>query len=372
MNSDGIDVAATAPSIGEDLRYATVWEDAHVLRAGLQVQAGARVLSIAAAGDNALALLLDDPAEVVAVDVSRTQLALCALKTLCLRRLSTDELHHFCGFAPDTAASRRRTWHLLRGELAVEARAVFDARLADIEQGIVHAGKLERWFRVFSTRVLPLVQRRSTITALLSSTSLDEQRAIYREHFNHTGWRLLCRLFFSRTLMSRGRDAAFLRYVDDESVGATMLRRAERALTMQPLHEAMFATWLLTGGPSTRALPLWAQAEYRDVLVERLPRIRWVHGDVRQVAAREGRHRPFAAMNLSDVFEYMSTDDARATWRTLAGVGTHTARLLWWLLLVDRRPTDTDPLQVDEALSAALWARDAGFFYGGVVVAQPR
>jgi hypothetical protein len=68
----------------------------------------------------------------------------------------------------------------------------------------------------------------------------------------------------------------------------------------------------------------------------------------------------------------MSADDARATWQTLAAASTPNARLLWWLLLVDRRPTEADPLHVDEERSAALWARDAGFFYGGVVVARPR
>ena len=47
------------------VRYANVWEDAAVLREGLRIRPGERVLSIASAGDNCLAMLADDPALVV-------------------------------------------------------------------------------------------------------------------------------------------------------------------------------------------------------------------------------------------------------------------------------------------------------------------
>ena len=57
-----------------------VWEDSHVLRRGLCIKEGDTVLSIAAAGDNCLSLLLDNPAKIVAIDISPAQLALCHLK----------------------------------------------------------------------------------------------------------------------------------------------------------------------------------------------------------------------------------------------------------------------------------------------------
>ncbi len=366
-------VAATAPHVDNDaLRYASVWEDAAVLRAGLRITPGDRVLSIAAAGDNVFALLLDDPGEVVAVDLSATQLHVCALKMLALRHLDTDTLHRFCGFADASVRERRAIWRELRPLLSAAARAWFDAHPDVIDGGLVHAGKLEQWFRFFSERVLPLVQRRSTLDGLVDAETLDRQRAIFHEHFDHRLWRLACRVFFSQALMKRGRDPAFLRFVDDESVGSTMLRRAERALTMHHVRSSLFSAWLFTGGPSTRFLPPWARAEHRAVLVERLDRVRLVQGDLRQVAAREGAVRPFDAMNLSDIFEYMSLADSQATWRTLAAASDVNARLLWWLLLVDRRPAAHDALVVDVDRAAELWRNDAGFFYGGLVVAGRR
>ena len=57
------------------IRYAQVWEDADVLLAGLDVQPGDTCVSIASAGDNALALLTKDPARVIALDLSPAQIA---------------------------------------------------------------------------------------------------------------------------------------------------------------------------------------------------------------------------------------------------------------------------------------------------------
>ena len=51
----GSEVAAKADFTG--IRYAQCWEDADVLLAGLDVKPGDTCLSIASAGDNALALL---------------------------------------------------------------------------------------------------------------------------------------------------------------------------------------------------------------------------------------------------------------------------------------------------------------------------
>ena len=62
------------------IRYGSVWEDADVLCQALgPVAKDGRLLSIGSAGDNALALLTLDPAEVVAVDLSLAQLACLAI-----------------------------------------------------------------------------------------------------------------------------------------------------------------------------------------------------------------------------------------------------------------------------------------------------
>src|SRR5207247_9614368 len=100
--------AAAAPgaSIGERaafdfIRYGSVWEDADVLCESLApVARGGRLLSIASAGDNALALLTLDPAEVWAVDLSPAQLACVALRIAAFEGLDHDALLAFLGVDP--------------------------------------------------------------------------------------------------------------------------------------------------------------------------------------------------------------------------------------------------------------------------------
>ena len=78
--------------------------------------------------------------------------------------------------------------------------------------------------------MLPLVHRRRTVLALLEPREADERHRFYDERWDTWRWRLLFRLFFSRTAMGRlGRDPEFFRYVDTDVAGA-ILRRTRHAL----------------------------------------------------------------------------------------------------------------------------------------------
>ena len=68
------------------IRYANCWEDADILCEALRPHPGTRILSIASAGDNTLALLAEG-AEVVAADLSIAQLACVELRRAAFRRL---------------------------------------------------------------------------------------------------------------------------------------------------------------------------------------------------------------------------------------------------------------------------------------------
>ena len=62
------------------IRYSQVWEDYELLKQGLKIQSDDHILSIASAGCNALAMLLEEPASVTAVDLNPSQTAICHLK----------------------------------------------------------------------------------------------------------------------------------------------------------------------------------------------------------------------------------------------------------------------------------------------------
>lgn len=354
----------------QEIRYAQVWEDPRVLRQGLAVTPGDAVFSIGAAGDNALALLLDDPAVVWVVDFSPAQLALVELKRAALAVLDVHELHAFFGV---TSTSRRLdTWKVaLRPQLSPEARAFFDARTSLIEGGLLSAGRFERYFATFRRGVLPLVQTPRDVRAFLDAQTLEEQRAIFRDRWDNRRWRALFRVFFGKTLLGRlGRDPSFFSFVEDNDVGRVFLERATRALCDLPVRDNFFIEWILTGRYSGRhGLPPWLEPDHVVVLRSRLDRLVLVGDTLDGALARADAPR-FSAFNLSDVFEWMSPAQTLASQRLVVERAAPGARLVYWNLLVPRRraPELAGVIHPDEEASSALHAIDRAFFYRDVVV----
>jgi S-adenosylmethionine-diacylglycerol 3-amino-3-carboxypropyl transferase len=311
------------------MRYASVWEDADLLCNALSLTAaGERVLSIASAGDNALALLTLDPEEVVAVDVSEVQLAALALRMAAIRALDTPALHQFLGVLP--SPHRLATYHGLRPVLPDYARTFWDRHPDAVAAGVIHAGRFERYLRLFRRRVLPMVHGRARIERLLQSGNLAEQERFYQQEWDTWRWRLVFRAFFSRFVMGRlGRDPAFFDHVEGR-VGDRILARTRHALTAIPVRTNPYLTYIMTGNFSPTALPRYLRPEHVAVIRERLDRLTLVRGPAEAVPG------PFAAFNLSDIFEYMGPLAHDRAYAALVNRVRPGALLAYWNLLAHR------------------------------------
>ena len=136
------EAAARADFTG--IRYAQVWEDADVLVNGLEVQPGDVCVSVASAGDNALALLTKDPSRVIAIDLSQAQLFCLELRVAAYRTLTHAELLELVGSRP--SSRRTEIYDRCRPRLTAGARGFWDSRRGEIERGICSLGKFERYF----------------------------------------------------------------------------------------------------------------------------------------------------------------------------------------------------------------------------------
>ena len=214
---------------------------------------GGRLLSVASAGDNALALLTLDPAEVVAVDLSLAQLACLELRVAAFRELDDAELLGFLGVTE--ASDRLSRYRSLRDNLPDFARTFWDHRPELVESGVVHAGKFEAYFHTFRRSVLPWIHPRQRVEALLSARSGEERETFYRGEWDSWRWRLMFRVFFSRAVMGRlGRDPAFFHHVDGP-VASRVRDRSRRGFTTLPTHTNPYLTCILTGRYRAEALP---------------------------------------------------------------------------------------------------------------------
>lgn len=350
------------------VRYAQCWEDADVLLAGLDPQPGDVCLSIGSAGDNALALLTRSPSRVIAVDMNRSQVACIELRVAAYRCLQHAELLELIG---STESARRETlYRRCRAAMSGEARAFWDARPAEIANGIGGAGKFERYFALFRNRVLPLVHARRTTMRLLAGGSPESCRAFYDSVWDNWRWRLMFRLFFSRRVMGRlGRDPSFFEYVEVK-VSDRILARTHHALAELNPAENPYLQWILAGRHLT-ALPFALRAENFDTIRNNLDRLECRCCSLEQALDDLGA-KSVDRFNLSDIFEYMSADASDALLERLAIAGRVGGRLLYWNMLARRQRPErlADRLRPLDELARELHNMDKAFFYRALVIEE--
>jgi S-adenosylmethionine-diacylglycerol 3-amino-3-carboxypropyl transferase len=362
----GSEVQAKADFTG--VRYAQCWEDADILLEALDVQPGDVCLSIASAGDNALALLTRQPSHVIALDLSAAQLACVELRVAAYRTLEHPELLELIGSTP--SRRRRELFGRCRPLLGDAARAFWDKQPADVAAGIGGAGKFERYFGLFRRYVLPLVHRRPEIEALLRGGSLAERRTFYRRRWDTLRWRLLFRVFFSRFVMGRmGRDPSFFAYVEG-NVATRILERAKHAVTELNPADNPYLAWIMTGR-HVGALPLALRPEHFNTIRANLDRLECRCQSMEDfLASREPRS--VDRFNLSDIFEYMSPENYQRLLEQIVAGARPGGRLAYWNMLVPRsRPAAlADRLQPLTELAARLHLQDKAFFYSRFVVEE--
>lgn len=350
------------------IRYANCWEDAEVLLKGLLPHKDSHILSIGSAGDNSFSLLVKDPGLVVAVDINMAQLYLVELKKTAMLHLDYEELLAFLGFR--AATNRPAIFDRIKDKLQTATRHYWEQNRQAIEQGVIHAGKFESYFRLFSKKILPFIHSSATTQQLLAPKGEEEQHRFYHKKWNNLRWRLLFRLFFSKYVMGRyGRDPEFLKEVNI-NVGAFIFRQAEKQLESLSAQNNGMLRYNLTGNFGT-ALPHYLQEENYIMIKQNLERLHLFYG----YAEEAGRHfGKFDCMNLSNIFEYMNPQQFRQTAEALVSYLKPGGRLAYWNLMVPRKVSDLIPGSLDylAALSQSLSATDKGFYYHKFIIEQHR
>lgn len=350
------------------IRYAQCWEDADVLLAALQPKAGQVGLSIASAGDNTLALLASGPERVFAIDLNPAQIACLELRVAAYRELTHHELLVLMGSEPGT--NRRQLYGRCRTLLSADARWFWDHQSDEIDRGIGGAGKFERYFELFRSRILPLVHRRRLIGRLLMGGTREERETFYRDKWDTWRWRAMFRMFFSRSVMGRfGRDPSFFRYVTGD-VADRILDRTRHALTVLNPAENPYIQWILTGRHAS-ALPYALRPESFDAIRQHLDRLEWRCVSAEEFLVEAGETN-FDWFNLSDIFEYVSGDHFRDLLVAVCRSARSGGRLAYWNTLVPRsRPGAlAGTLRPLIDVSSRLHEIDKAFFYSAFVVEE--
>ena len=348
------------------IHYAQCWEDPRILTGTLKISPSDNVISIASAGDNTFALLLEKPASLTAVDLNPVQIDLVELKIRAMQILEYDDFISFVGARP--CADRIKLYNALREHLSERSRGFWDSQSEKISKGIIHGGKFETYFEIFRRRVLPLIHSQKCVRKLLSLSTPEGQQKFYPEVWNNRRWQLLFRIFFGKFILGYlGRDPSFFRYVDIEKIAEELLTRSRRGLTEIPIHDNFFLEYILTGGFSD------LENVHPYLVLSNFEYLKVHAGEIHLVTASLWDYlktlpsKSISKFNLSDIFEYMSPTEYEAICKELTRTGRDEASIAFWTLFIPRfipqgllKNIISDTQLLDE-----IKCQDRGFFYGG-------
>ena len=358
-----------AQPLASRLSYTQCWEDWKVLTDALDVGPGDRVLSVASAGCNSIALALRG-AHVVGIDLSPPQIALCELK-LAAGSLPYDRFMVLLGLG---VGSPLEVYAEIEHLLSRHARTFWQAHPQYLEQGVLGAGRFEQYLATFTRRVLPLIHNQRRIRGLIDPKNPTAQRAWHDEHWSTRRWRGLFRVFFSQWVMERlGRSPEQFAQVQG-SVADRILARCDDVLGGQSLHDNPYVQWILEGA--------WRSIEHAHPyitrrghggLAEATKRISWVQESLED-------HLPhcapgtYNAYNLSNIGEYLPVPVWESLYGALLDAAAPGARIATWNLFVPRSCPAAFEHRVERhpERSAALLALDRVPFYGAFVLETVR
>ena len=329
------------------IRYSQCWEDTEVLLESLDIQENDICFGILSAGDNVFSMLAENPKKVMALDISFPQIALAKLKKEVFNSLSYEEMLEFMGVMKSD--KRIEIYDRIKENLDKEVKEYWDFNRESIEKGIIHAGKFEKFFKIFREKILPFVHSKKRIEKLLEKKSRQERIEYYDKYWNNFRWKLMFKLFFSKYIVGKlGRDKEFFRYAE-KNISEEMKERSRYALCELNPYENPYINYILTGNYRKDCLPYFLRKENFDKIRKNLHKVEILQSSVEEYLDQiDFKINKF---NLSDIFEYMSAENYSKLMEKIYDNAENNTLLAYWNLIVERNSEKLDYKKTDSEIT---------------------
>ena len=329
------------------IRYSQCWEDTEVLLESLNIQENDICFGILSAGDNVFSMLAENPKKVVALDISFPQIALAKLKKEVFNSLSYEEMLEFMGVMKSD--KRIEIYDRIKENLDKEVKEYWDFNKEAIQKGIIHAGKFEKFFKIFREKILPFVHSKKQIEKLLEKKSRQERIEYYDKYWNNFRWKLMFKLFFSKYIVGKlGRDKEFFRYAE-KNISEEMKERSRYALCELNPYENPYINYILTGNYRKDCLPYFLRKENFDKIIKNLHKVEILQSSVEEYL--DQIDFKIDKFNLSDIFEYMSAENYSKLMGKIYDNAENNALLAYWNLIVERNSEKLDYKKTDSEIA---------------------
>ena len=366
-NKDKENKKIAESTVFRDILYAQCWEDPEMDRAAFKIRPGDVVFSITSGGCNALTFLLDNPKEVICLDLNKYQNYLLSLKINAFRILSHHETLELFGIIPSG-----RRWELykrINPVLPTEEQIYWRRHRRAISKGIIHCGRYERYLHLLK-KIFRIIVGKKVINDLFNLTSINERSELFTRKWNNKRWKIFCRIFLSRTFASLLFDKSFYKYLEPSFSFEKYYQLAvKKAVTELPVQENYFLAYILFGNFYNGNLPPYLKEENYNLIGDRIDRIKmFTSGCLKYFESLpEGFISKF---NFTNIFEWMSMPEFSNLMKETIRVAKNNAVITYRNHLVTRNRPEcfADQIIPDQDLAAELHKRDRSFIYKAYVV----
>lgn len=273
---------------GSNLIYNCAWEDPRIDRELMQLDADSTVVMITSAGCNSLDYLLDNPAQIHAIDVNHRQNALLELKMALIKRNEFDDLFEMFGIG--SHMDYTAIYQSVRAQLSESAQGFWDRRI-----GFFNPKSLKKSFYYHGTsgvaawvmgnalfRLRPNIK--NFAVCLLDAKSLEEQRQAYELIEGEIWGKFTNWLIRQPALMTLlGVPRPQIKLIEDSYPGGLtgyVKDKLKHVMTELPIEENYFWRVYITGSYTLNCCPNYLRSENQGVLRERMDRLKPYTGTV--------------------------------------------------------------------------------------------
>ncbi len=288
------------------LSYSFGNEDPDVERKALSIKPNDRALCITASGDRPLHLLLDDCAEVVAVDLNETQNHLLALKAKAMEHLDFEQYISFLGGAEDQ--QRLTKFQLFSSHLDEKERVFWTENSELIVKGILYQGAVEK----ICSRIASVLRiiRRKKVKRLFEIENIEEQREFVKNQWNSFFWRKSFDWLFNGPFMRLVlKDPGVFAHLGGKvSPGKYLFQRFSNSLNTTLASENPLLSLVLRGHVHPKAFPPYLTKDGVATIKSRLHKLTWQTENVITFLEKSPAAY-FDCFSLSDIASYMDVSN---------------------------------------------------------------
>ena len=349
------------------IRYSQVWEDAEILLEALEIKEEDNILSIASAGENVISMLIKNPNKIYAIDLNINQIFCTEFKLRSYKYLDYEECMKLLGVID--CEERIDIYEKIKDKLSEKTRNYFEENIEYVKRGIINIGKFENYFNIFGKKILPIIHNKKTREDLLKKKTREDRIEFYNRKWNNLRWKMLFRIFFSKTIMGKmGRDKAFFKYVN-VNVPEHILERTKYAITELDTSENSYLHYIING-KYDNILPVAYRKENFQLIKNNIDKVILLSESIETFINREDVEK-VNKYNLSDMFEYMSDEQMCQIVEKILEKAETGTRLAYWNMLSDKRASKYfDNLEYKKQVSENLLKKDKAFFYSKFIVEE--